>query len=243
MTTNVQHFARGLSAEERRNHRAQLGVDGCVFLYVGRLWKGKGLLFLIDAFRQARLVSDAISLLLIGDGVDEKEIRAAADGIPGVTFKPFVQAAALPACYAAADVFVFPTLGDPHGQVIEEAHAAGLPVITSDAAGDVHLRVSDGANGFVVPAGDTHLLTHRMLELAADPDLRASMGGRGEARARMWGHEVYASGVEAMAHACLAAPRRATWAALGMSTAGHILMYTAGTARRAFHRQVRKFHP
>ena len=81
-------------------------------------------------------------------------LRAKAQGIDGVRVQPFVQAPELPAYYAAADVFVFPTLGDPHGQVVEEAHAAGLPIIASNAAGDIERRVIDGANGFVVPAGD-----------------------------------------------------------------------------------------
>lgn len=41
---------------------------------------------------------------------------------------------------AAADVFMFPTPRDPHGHVIEDAHAAGLPVVTSEASSDVRRR-------------------------------------------------------------------------------------------------------
>lgn len=232
-STNVDRFARGVSSAERCQHRARIGVDGCVFLYVGRLWKGKGLFFLIEAFRRARLVNDAISLLLVGDGVDEHDIRDVARGLDGVVFWPFVQLRELPVYYAAADVFVFPTLGDPHGQVIEEAHAAGLPIITSDAAGDVRLRVVDGTTGFVVPAGDAEALARRMLELAADPDLRASMGARGADRARAWVHEAWADDFERFVSASLALPRRVTMAGRLTGSAGALVVAAADVAARA----------
>jgi glycosyltransferase involved in cell wall biosynthesis len=231
-TTNVAQYARRLSDEQRREERACLGVDGCVFLYVGRVWKPKGLLHLVDAFRRARAVNETISLLLVGDGPDEREIRTAANGIPGITFRPFVQAAALHAVYAAADVFVFPTLGDPHGLVIEEAHSAGLPVITSDAAGDVHLRVVDGVTGLVVPAGDAAALARGMLALASNPGLRRAMGMRGAERVPGWDHDTYAAGMEQLVGACMGTLPRATAAARILSAAGRIGIYAAGAAGR-----------
>jgi glycosyltransferase involved in cell wall biosynthesis len=235
LTTNIQFFGRGLSDDERRDLRARLGVEGCVFLYAGRIWKPKGLLVLIEAFRRARALNNGMTLLVVGDGVDEHEIRAAAAGIEGVTFLPFVHV--LPPYYSAADVFVFPTLGDPHGQVIEEAHAAGLPIITSDAVGDVHDRVVNGVTGFVVPAGDTSALTQRMLELAGDADLRAAMGARGVERVTTWGHEVYASQTEDMVRTCLALPRRTTLASRGMGAAGAALIQTARLVAMSLQRE------
>jgi len=50
---------------------------------------------------------------------------------------------------------VFPALSDPHGLVVEEAMAAGLPVISSKAAGDISMRLPDGEAGY--------LMTRRML--------------------------------------------------------------------------------
>lgn len=232
-TTNLELFGRPVSAEERDRHRARVGVAGCVFLYVGRLWKGKGLLFLIEAFRRARLVNEAISLLLVGDGVDEREIRDAARGIDGVVFRPFVQAGELTAYYAAADVFVFPTLGDPYGQVIEEAHAAGLPIIATDAVGEVHERVVDGTTGLIVPPADAAALATAMLALAANPGLRRSMGQRALDRMTMWGHDTYVVEMERLVSACLAAPRRATFAAAAMSAAGRVAIHAAQAAARA----------
>ncbi len=224
LTINLEQYSRRLSEQERRAHRARFGVGGCVFLYAGRLWKPKGVLHLIDAFRQARRVNDGISLLLVGDGADEAELRAAAADVPCTTFWPFVQASELCTCYGASDVFVFPTLGDPHGQVIEEAHAAGLPIVTTDAVGDIHRRVRDGVNGFVVPAGNPTIMAERMLALADRPQLRTSMGAHGAHRAAAWGHEVYAREVEQMIGACLAAESRSGVVARVLSTTGRLAL-------------------
>jgi len=228
LTTDVAHFGRALPPEGRLRLRTRLGVGGCVFLYVGRLWKPKGVLFLLEAFRQVRQRYPESSLLLVGDGVDESAIREAARGADGIVFWPFVQRTELPAYYAAADVFVFPTLGDPHGHVVEEAHAAGLPVVATDAAGDVRNRVKDEVSGFVVPAADSAALAERMGILAADAALRRSMGQQGRERVKAWGHETYVSEIERLVHGCLAAPRRATLAAGAMSALGHLMLQAAG---------------
>jgi len=230
---NVERYAAPISCEERARVRARTGVDGCVFLYVGRFWKGKGLPVLLDAFRRARQVNPAVSLLLVGDGPDEAALRALARSIDGVRVQPFVQAPELPQYYAASDVFVFPTLGDPHGQVIEEAHAAGLAIITSDAAGDIRRRVVDGTTGFVVPSGDVDALARRMIELAADPELRTSMGARGAERVEAWGHKVWADDFERFVNACLALQRRATVAGRATAAAGTFVVAAADVAARA----------
>jgi FkbM family methyltransferase len=230
---NVEQYAAPLPSQDRARVRERMGVGGCVFLYVGRLWKGKGLFTLLEAFRQVRRVNPAASLLLVGAGPDEAALRAAAGDLDGIHFHPFVQAAELTAYYGASDVFVFPTLGDPHGQVIEEAHAAGLPIIASDAAGDIRRRVVDGQTGFVVPSGDRAALARRMIELAADPDLRKSMGTCGAERAKAWGHDVWADDFERFVTASLALPRRATAAARATASAGRLIVAAGDVAARA----------
>ena len=109
-----------------------------MFVFVGRLWRGKGLDELLTAYRNLEAeVGDKISLLIIGDGVDERHYRRLFEPLPRVVMPGFVQPAELPGWYALADCLVFPTHGDPNGLVVEEALAAGLPVIVSDAAGDI----------------------------------------------------------------------------------------------------------
>jgi glycosyltransferase involved in cell wall biosynthesis len=76
----------------------------------------------------------------------------------------------------ASDVFVFPTLGDPYGLVVDEAMAAGLPVISSDAAGEIRSRVVPDVTGAVVPSGDARALAGAMIVMASDHENRRRMG-------------------------------------------------------------------
>jgi glycosyltransferase involved in cell wall biosynthesis len=99
-------------------------------------------------------------------------------------FAGFKQKSELPSWYALGDVFVFPTLGDPYGLVVDEAMACSMPVITTTAAGEIAQRVVDGVNGFVVPPESSSALASSMEALARDPELRVRMGGAGYQRIR-----------------------------------------------------------
>src|SRR5919204_1173136 len=219
---DVAHYgrARDIGPYLRRQRRAQLGLHGCVFVYVGRLWAGKGLDYLFAAYQSVREHAPAISLLLVGDGVDEDRYRALARDLPGIRFSGFVQPRDLPEYYALGDVMVFPTLGDPHGLVIAEALAAGLPVICTEAAGDIRSRLPDGRAGYVVPAADALTLADRMLRLAADPALRMRLAAEAPRLVAAQVHERWAADFEAfVGHLLAIAPRR-TPAALLASVMG-----------------------
>lgn len=166
-----------LSIAERARLREELGLHGVTFVYIGRLWRPKGLAFLLEAFDslQSRDVG-AASLLLVGDGPDENALRAVAASAGNVVFAGFRHADELPRLYAAGDVFVFPTLGDTFGLVVSEAMACGLPVISTSAAGEIGERVEEGVNGFLVDPGNAQQLADRMTLLARDGDLRQRMG-------------------------------------------------------------------
>ncbi len=166
------------SREQRRSER---GLRGATFLYVGRIWAGKGLDVLLDAYKLTfeRLDGDA-SLVVVGDGVDEERLHARClkEAIQRVVFTGFKSADELPAWYVDSDIFVFPTLGDPWGLVVEEAMACGLPAISSDAAGEIRSRIFDGENGLIVDAGEVEALADAMVRLARDEVLRADMGAK-----------------------------------------------------------------
>jgi glycosyltransferase involved in cell wall biosynthesis len=178
---DFDHYAGGCRAADfdRDEFRLRLGVRGVTFIYVGRLWTGKGLTYLFDAFSDVqRTEPTEVSLLLVGDGRDEEFLRARARSgeLRNVAFVGFQQDDALLRLYAAGDVFVFPTLGDPFGMVVLEAMACGLPVVATTSSGEIRDRVVDGVNGFLVPPGDSGPLAECMRLLARDPELRRRMG-------------------------------------------------------------------
>lgn len=177
---DVQHFAAGSKrGEATSKERERLGLSGCVFISVGMLIRRKGLDHLFDAYERLCATGADVSLLLVGDGADEQRYRNRAIRLPRVVFAGFVQQPDLPAWYGLADAFVFPTLGDPYGYVVEEAMASSLPVVTTESAGEIRERVVDGVTGFIVPPADSVALLEKMILLAGNAELRAEMGYRG----------------------------------------------------------------
>ncbi|KEZ78801.1 group 1 glycosyl transferase [Salinisphaera hydrothermalis C41B8] len=178
---DVTHYMSGaIEARPDRNIlRADLQLKGTTFIYVGRLWWGKGVNYLLDAFAMVqRQSAEEVSLLLVGDGSEEAALRetCTARGIRNVVFAGFKQKPELPEYYAASDVFVFPTLGDPYGLVVDEAMACRLPVISTSAAGEIRDRVEEGVNGYIVRPEDSAVLASAMLKLSQDEGLRERMG-------------------------------------------------------------------
>ena len=209
---DLDHYRRALDVRPavRSKRREELRLHGCVFLYVGRLWAGKGLDYLFEAYRRLCQTHPDVSLLVVGDGVDEAKYHALAGDLPGVTFAGFVQTRELPGYYALADAFVFPTLGDPFGLVVEEAMAAGLPVISTEAAGDIRRRLPDGEAGYLVPPADAAQLAERMARLAAGADLRERFSAAAQRLVERRGHEQSAIEFEALVERIMSLPPRQT---------------------------------
>jgi UDP-glucose:(heptosyl)LPS alpha-1,3-glucosyltransferase len=86
------------------------------------------------------------------------------------------------AFFAAADVFVFPTVYDPYGLVISEAMASGLPVITSQSAGAAEL-IASGENGLLTDRPwDVDGIAAHLVSLRDDAGLRSRLGNAARTR-------------------------------------------------------------
>jgi glycosyltransferase involved in cell wall biosynthesis len=202
--------ARGLSRTERHRLRQELGLRGTAFAYVGRLLKGKGLLVLLDAFAALQEADvGETSLLIVGDGEDEGLLRERCKekDLVNVIFAGFHHDDTLPRLYAAADAFVFPTLGDTFGQVVLEAMACGLPIIATSASGEIRERVVDGINGFVIPPADSTQLLERMALVTRDHDLRYRMGQASVQKVAGQSPEIWADAFEHAIERILSMPR------------------------------------
>ncbi len=209
---DFDHYARGADVPpaRREDFRRELGIRGVTFAYVGRIWTGKGLDYLVDAFASLqRQDAGEVSLLLVGDGRDEELLRTRARerALRNVIFTGFQTEEALPRFYAASDVFVFPTLGDPFGMVVLEAMACGLPVIATTASGEIEERVEDGKNGFLVPPADSGALLACMTSLLGDPELRRRMGRASAEKVAGQTPELWADAFESAIEKILAMPR------------------------------------
>ncbi|MGB3328490.1 MAG: glycosyltransferase family 4 protein [Thermomicrobiales bacterium] len=224
--------ALAMGPDERHQRRQELGLHGFVFIYVGRLWQKKGLDDLFDAFELVQQKVPDCSLLIVGTGVDEDRYRERSQGNASVIYTGFVQAREIPQIYALADAFVFPTLGDPNGLVVEEAMVSGLPVVSTTAAGDIARRLDDGTMGYLVPPTCPAQLADRMVRLAADPAGARSMGAHGRERAIGKSHEQYAIDFEHFIESVLKLPPRRGPIPLLTGTAGRFVPTQASTPAR-----------
>lgn len=176
-------------APRREALREKLGIAGRrAVLFAGRMLEEKGLKVLFDAYAMAAGQGGDLALVLAGDGTRRRayEKRAADEGLPGVKFLGFVQPDELGEIYAACDVFVLPSLAEPWGVVVNEAMAAGLPVIVSDQVGASADLVAEGKNGYVVPAGDAATLSAKILDVLGDEKRRIAMGRRSREIIKGW---------------------------------------------------------
>jgi UDP-glucose:(heptosyl)LPS alpha-1,3-glucosyltransferase len=141
----VSRFQNGKRAETRARFRIK--NDEFVLLFVGSGRERKGLKFVLEAFEKLSVrhchhcAAPKIKLFVIGKD------RKPAFVPPGVIFPDAVTD--IENFYAAADLFVFPPIYEPSANVVFEALAAGLPVVTSpnNGAGEI---IQENINGNVV---------------------------------------------------------------------------------------------
>jgi glycosyltransferase involved in cell wall biosynthesis len=196
-TARVHRVYHGLNADFARllAERRQPGVRNGSFtlLSVGRLVEKKGFDVLVDA--QATLAARGIPVetTIAGDG-DGKDFADALRRLidhhgVGVRLPGILSQAALFEEYGRASVFCLPCRvldnGDRDGipNVIVEAMAAGLPVVTTPVSGIPEI-IEDGVNGLLVEPDDANALADALLRLYADPGLRARLAAAGEATVR-----------------------------------------------------------
>jgi glycosyltransferase involved in cell wall biosynthesis len=155
-------------------------------LTVGRLIKGKGIHHLIRALAQMPSTRRPVHLTVVGSGPEEGPLKELVESyqLKNVKFSGFVDQAQLPAFYADADVFVFPTLGDTFGISMLEAAASGLALVASTEAGATKDLITNDEIGLVFEPRDESTLATQIALLADNHDLVVSMGRAAHGLAR-----------------------------------------------------------
>jgi 1,2-diacylglycerol 3-alpha-glucosyltransferase len=174
-------FARGAAAARARGTQMlrELGLAEPAFLYVGRFSPEKNLHALLDAMAayRRRAGPRAWTLLLVGSGPEapalERRIRSMQGSVAVIGFR---QGDALAEAYGAASALILPSTSEPWGLVVNEAMAAGLPVLVSDRAGSALDLVVPGINGWVFDPFREASMVEAMLRLSSDRVDRAAMG-------------------------------------------------------------------
>jgi glycosyltransferase involved in cell wall biosynthesis len=159
---------------------------GVRFLFSGQLIPRKGVDVLIRAFERVCQADERATLTILGDGPYASQYRRMIlpEWRPRMTFIGHRQPEELPAVFAATDVFVLPSRYDGWGVVVNEALAAGMPVIATHAVGAACDLIETSRTGYVVPTGNVTALADAMTRFTADPGRIRAFGARCRALAR-----------------------------------------------------------
>lgn len=164
-----------------------------IFLFVGRLIDAKRPLDAVQAFRKLDTVGGAV-LVVVGDGDQMEALREAAGEDPHIIFTGWLRdATEIAGLMSIATAMLLPSAHEPWGAVVNEAMAAGTPVISSDRVGAATELVEDGINGFLVPVGEVSGYADAMRSLLQDPARAEQMGAAAQAKAIAQGEEFAAS--------------------------------------------------
>lgn len=153
--------------------------DGPVIATAGRLVSVKDHKTLLRAFAELLDRRPTARLVIFGEGplLAELQDESQAIGIASrVLFAGYVNDPA--AVYAAADLFALTSLTEGFGNVLIEAMAAGVPVVSTDAPHGPREILAGGIYGPLVPVGDTEGLAAAMDEVLANPPSENALKSR-----------------------------------------------------------------
>ncbi len=179
---DMNHF-RPLLPDMKTAVLRELGLDGPVICFLGRLVRDKGLDILMEALER---VTGRWSLLALGSGPYEEKLASWADrhGFTARVRVKLVSHEGVARYLGAADLLVAPSRTMPNwkeqfGRMIIEAFACRVPVIGSDS-GEIPFVIGDA--GLIVPEKDVERWAQSIEMLLEDESRRRELAVRGYER-------------------------------------------------------------
>jgi glycosyltransferase involved in cell wall biosynthesis len=189
----LPRWFRPADEAQGRAFRARFG-GGSYWLYVGGFDPRKGIDTLLDAVARLQAGGAAAPPLVLAGAPNEESRRhereAERRGVRA-HFPGYVPDADLPALFAGASLFIYPSRHEGFGIPLLFAMASGLPCVVSDGGS---LPEVAGEAGVVFPAGDAAALAGILARARADPGSLAERAARGPARAGLFTPEALARG-------------------------------------------------
>jgi len=167
-------------------------------LFLGRLERRKGLIYLIKAYYQLKQEIPDSRLIVVGPGTRlrkpyEKWIKNR--GLEDVVFTGYISEADKPRYFKTADVYCSPaTSRESFGIVLLEAMAVGTPVVASDIDG-YNSVITHDKDGLLTPPRDTDSLARTLISVLKDEPLRQRLTAEALATAKKYSWEKVAQRV------------------------------------------------
>ena len=158
-------------------------LDGKInILFVGRIEKRKGLIYLLKAYQILTEKFPNLRLIVVGDG----NLRRKCEGwvkehhLKEVYFEGQVADEKLPSYFATSDIFVSPAIfGESFGLVLLEAMACGVPVVAFANEGYKEFLKGKRGEEFLAAPGDYKVLAEKIELLVKDEPLRKEISEKG----------------------------------------------------------------
>jgi len=174
--------------EEASRIRSDLGIKPAdtLILFAGKFEEKKSPLLLLNAFLTLNMPNT--HLLFVGNGVLEGALKTAASKNIHVHFINFQNQLAMPALYQACNLFCLPSQGpgETWGLAVNEAMAAGKPVLVSDKCGCAADLVNPGVTGEIFETGNISSLTKKLHSLVGDKNRLTILGQNAKVEIANW---------------------------------------------------------
>ncbi len=159
--------------------RKRCSNDTMSMIFVARLVEQKGAKLILQAMSGiAGRLQRPIKLEIIGKGPEEESLKSIVEDLglnEMVCFSGWLERSGVADRMRHSDVFVFPSYEEGMPNVVLEAMACGLPIITTDIYA-IRGLVEDGVNGILIPPGDAQALGEAIVALGSDPVMAQAMG-------------------------------------------------------------------
>lgn len=164
------------SPAEIRKAKVDLGFSETNFniVCVARYSRVKGQNYLLQALQELIKTNTNISLTFMGPGDSKWLFELARELGVGEYVRILSSRDDIPACIAASDLIVHPSLADSFSQLVIEAQAVGGLLVASDIAA-VREQVIDGVTGLIVPPRNPQAIADAVRFLMSNPELGWSM--------------------------------------------------------------------
>lgn len=175
---NIKTWGRALSAnsyspdfkkddafsfEDHQNHKK--------VLFVSRLIREKEVATVYEVYKRLLKSNTKLTMVITGDGPKRRWMERK---MPKAVFTGKKTGEDLASIYASSDVFFFPSSTETFGNVVIEAMASGLPIVSANAGGPADL-VKDNESGFLVETGNDEMFAEKILQILNNDDLRKRM--------------------------------------------------------------------
>ena len=173
--TGVDALKTDKQLSQRLKKRFDIGVGDKIILYVGRLGSEKNIDLLINSFSLIKNQVPEAKFLIVGSGPHKAALESLTSTrllTDSVIFTGSIERRLLGSVYALASIFIFASMTDTQGLVLNEAAHAGLPLVITDP--EISEVVQNGQNGFYAQ-NNPQDLAQKVTSIIKDPQLAARM--------------------------------------------------------------------